>query len=187
MAMSSDQPVNPLDERRKAQEEEYFRKQNAEAAAKLKAKLELEESGVQDEGLVETLMKAGFDTDSARALYLVPVLEVAWADGKIQSEEKQSVIELLEERGIEKNSKAYQLVLKWLSGRPTDHSYLQAKSFLEPYITELKKSGKPFSHWVIKAANKVAQVTGGLFGIGWNMVSKKEEAVLKQIARKYGS
>jgi hypothetical protein len=101
--MTSDKP---LDDRRKAQEEDYFRKLNAEAAAKLKAKSDLAQAGIQDSSLIEHLTKAGFDSDSARALYLLPLVDVAWADGRVQKEEQSEILGLMEKAGISKDSKA---------------------------------------------------------------------------------
>ncbi len=175
----------PLDDRRKAQEEDYFRKANAEAAAKLKAKLDLTNAGIQDQALVDHLVKAGFDSDSARALYLLPLVDVAWADGRVQKEEQKQILSALEKHGVESTSKAYQIVTRWIERGPSDESFMQARSLLEPIVAELKKSGKDVSSWILEASEKVASVTNNLFGLGSKMISKEERSYLETLAKKF--
>jgi hypothetical protein len=174
----------PLEDRRKAQEEDYFRKANAEAAAKLKAKADLTNAGIQDTSLVEHLLKSGFDSDSARALYLLPLVDIAWADGRVQKDEQTQILKLMEDRGIAKDSKAYAMMTRWIEKGPSDESFLQARTLLEPIVQELKKSGKDVSNWVIEASEKVAAVTNSLFGLGSKMVSKEERAYLDALVTK---
>ncbi|PIR23239.1 MAG: hypothetical protein COV44_03800 [Deltaproteobacteria bacterium CG11_big_fil_rev_8_21_14_0_20_45_16] len=182
--MPSEHPTNPLDDRRKAQEEEYFRKQNQEAAEKLKARLGLESSGIDDKELVAKLAEAGFDSDSSRALYMVPLVEVAWADGKMQGEERTQILSFARERGIDSTSKAYGLVEKWLNCQPSDNQYELAKSLIGPIVAHSKSNHPEAKEWVLKASQKVAEATGGLFGFGFKMVSKDEAEVIDRLSKK---
>src|SRR3989338_2386838 len=98
--MSSHEHDKPLDDLRKASEEEYFRKQNAALAAKLKQRQELENAGIQDPQLVDQLLKAGLTSGIVKALYWVPLIEVAWADGEVQEEEKEEILNILKAQGL---------------------------------------------------------------------------------------
>ncbi len=170
---------NPLDPIRKANEEEYFRKQNAALAEKIKARLEIEKAGIQDEALAAQLVEAGFDQDSIRALFIVPLIEIAWADHRVQDEEKDEIFKVLEMRGIEKTSKAYNLVSKWIIEGPKNTNYLHAKTLVEPLLGAVKKD----ADWILQASRKVAEATGGLFGIGiGSKTSLDEEKLIKRIA-----
>ena len=175
----------PLQEHRKANEEEYFRKANAEAAAKLKKRAELEGVGIQDTGLIDHLLACGFDADSARALYVLPLIDVAWADGAVQAAERREILGVLEKQGIATNTKAYGLVVKWIDRGAADESYLQARTLLEPIVQELKKSGKDPAAWIIAASEKVASVTNSLFGLGSKMISKEERSYIEELAKKF--
>lgn len=174
----------PLDDRRKAQEEEYFRKQNAEAAARLKAKAELESVGIQDSSLIDELMKSGYDADSARALFLLPLVDIAWADGRVQKEERLEILRVLDKQSISADSKAYRLVQKWIEAGPSDESFSLAKKLLDPLISSLKKSGVDTSQWILEAAERVAGITNSLFGLGAT-VSKEEKQALTELAQKF--
>jgi len=180
MPMSFEQSSNPLESRRKAQEEEYFRRQNAEAAARLKARRDLEGAGVKDPGLVKLLLQSGFDSDRVRALFLQPLIEMAWADGRVKDEERAKILKFVEDRGISEGSKAFATILTWLDGGSEEESFLQAKTLLEPIVTELKKSGHDESDWIVQSAEQIAAVTNSLFGFG-ETVSKDEKRLLQEL------
>lgn len=173
----------PLDEKRKAQEEDYFRKQDQQAAQRLKFKKALESAGVTDEELKKTLLEAGYDDDSARALYLVPVIDVAWADGRLDPEEIATFKKILKTRGIEESSKAFQLATVWLEKGVDNPQYQTAKKLFDPFLVQLKKGGKTDNTWILEAADLVASATGGLFGFG-NKTSSEEDSLLKDLASK---
>lgn len=180
--MSSDSS-NPLEERRIAQEEQYFHKQNQEAAARLKLKAELNELGIDDNNLIDALGKAGFDRDSARVLMFIPLLEVVWADGKAQYEEKTEVLRLANEKGIDAESKAYALLSSWLSKKPSDEAFTTGQTLLAPIIKNIKEKHPDARAWVLESSKTIASSAGGLFGFG-NLVSSEEEAVLKNLTDK---
>lgn len=178
----TDQPANPLKPIEKAKEEEYFRRQNAELAARLKARAEMKESGISDEKLADQIIAAGFTKDSVRALDFVPIVEVAWADGRLQDEERLAISKLLEARGIPSGSEAHKLVSSWLASKPSDEKYYRAKSLVDPLLEESKKTGG--TQWVLTAAERVAGVTGGVFGLVGNKISASEKAVLEKLSKK---
>lgn len=184
--MAHDKNPNPLEDRRKAQEEEYFRKQNAALAEKLKTRLSLKQAGISDENLIDELAKLGFTADSVRALFLVPLIQVAWADGRMQDQEKETILSLLEHHGIEKGSEAYTLVSHWISKEPVDEKFTLAKTLIEPILEDLRKTdGGKTADWILEASRKVAEAAGGVFGIG-NKISSEEEDLIRQIADRLG-
>lgn len=181
--MSSERSGNPLDPVRKANEEEYFRKQNADAAAKLKARAAMSQAGIHDEGLALKLKEAGFNEDTLRALYLIPLLDVAWADGKVQIEEKNQILSVLKTRGIDASSGAYQLVKAWVEKGPAEESFQRGKALVSPLLDDLKKGGSAAGEWILQASERVAHATGGLFGLG-SKVSGEEAKILSEISKK---
>ncbi len=172
---------NPLDPMRKATEEEYFRQRNAELSAKIKARAGLKEAGVQDDGLAQQLTEAGFDKDSVRALFLLPLIDVAWADGRVEDEEKREVLSVAQSRGIEKTSTAWKMLETWLSQGPRDSTFLNARVLLEPALLDLKSKGG--SGWILEAAERVALAAGGIFGLG-QKISSDEKAAIEKLAKK---
>jgi len=46
--------------------------------------------GIREQGLVRELADAGFDIETFRLLYLVPLIQVAWSDGGVSQRELNS-------------------------------------------------------------------------------------------------
>ncbi len=130
--------------------------------------------------LIEDLKEEGFNTDSLRALYLVPLIDTAWADGKIQNEEKAEITLMMEKRGIQKGSTAHELLTGWLSKKPADEIWQKAKLAVEPLFQELKAARHGDTHWIVEAAERVAKATGS----GTDHISSEEKAVLQKISKR---
>jgi len=185
--MSSDKkhPDKPLEDLRKAHEEEFFRKQNLENIKKMKNQKDMAGSGIKDPELAEKLSQAGFNGDSVRALFIIPLIEVAWVDWTIQPEERATIMGLMEKRGIEKDSAAHKLVIKWLAEKPEDAAYKQGWDLIKPIVDEASKLDTETIDWVLEACSKVAESTGGLFGTGiGSKISKHEAEVIKSVTAK---
>ena len=81
-----------LEERRRALEESFFHKRNADLMQQLKVDLEREAkrkklatvSGIVDETLLNRFIDLKMEANTVAALALVPLVRVAWADGKLE-------------------------------------------------------------------------------------------------------
>lgn len=129
-----------------------------------------------DNTFIRELYDEGFNNDTIRVLYLIPVIETAWADGKVHPEERAEILELLKTRGIQEGSEAYKLIEDWLSRKPVDRVFVHANSLIEPLFQELSDRGGN-SMWVMEAAMRVARATGD----SRNPISLGEMKVLKSI------
>src|SRR4029079_10876336 len=91
---------DPFEERRKGLEEEFFAKREAKLVAKLRQTLEKEQpretlkqlTGIQDAGIIDTLVSLHVDRDTLAAFALYPLVEVAWADGKVDEAERKAFL-----------------------------------------------------------------------------------------------
>lgn len=177
-------PEKPLDELRRASEEEFFRKQNQELAKKLKTKMGMAAEGVRDEALIKDLLSAGFDEDSVRVLFLVPIIEIALADGRIEEDEKAEILRIVKTRGISEQSAAYKTLLSWLKNGSTDASFVRAKTLIDPLIAEERKNDQSVS-WILAGAQSVAKAAGGLLGLGiGSKISAEEEKLIQKLSQK---
>src|SRR5713226_8693532 len=86
-------------DRRKALEEAFFAKQNERVKQQLRAKQEGQArrealaaaSGIRDEGVLDKLVSLGLGAETLAVLSLVPLVEVAWADGTIDAKERAAI------------------------------------------------------------------------------------------------
>ena len=97
-----------LGERGKALEDEFFRKEDARLTEKLrelKAKEATREelariSGIKNTAILDRLIQLGVHAETLVALSIVPLAEVAWADGAIDAKEEQAILDRAAKSGV---------------------------------------------------------------------------------------
>jgi hypothetical protein len=176
------------DEVRK-REEEYFRRKDREliegmrqAAADAEMRKTLENAtGIHDTAQLEELHALGFTPETLSLLPLVPVLQVAWAEGGVSAAERTMMVNLARSREIAAGSAADVQLQAWLETRPSEDTFRKAGRLIgamldQPAGAEIQVSADD----LLKYCEQIAQASGGLFGIG--SVSAEEKAALQQIS-----
>lgn len=177
-----------LDDRRRASEDEHFRRKDREliekmrqAAAAERARTDLTaKSGLQDPQLIGDLQELGFTPDTLAVLPLVPIVQMAWAEGGITPAERALLLKLARERGIAEGSAADQLLATWMVQRPSDQVFSRATRLIRAMLDTGANTGTMSADDVIKYAESIAAASGGILGIG--KVSAEERATLASIA-----
>jgi len=185
----SDESV--LGERRRALEEEFFRKENERLRERLREqaereglKRELREvSGIEDEAVLERLVELGVGAETVAALSLVPLVEVAWADGRLDRREKDAVLDAAREAGIDQSHPCHDLLAAWLAQRPEPRMLEAWSTYVEGLAPQLGPEGMAqLRERLLRRARGVAEAAGRLLGLG-NPVSPEEEKVLGLLER----
>ena len=184
---------NPLDDRKRALEA-YFDQQDRELIEKMRQKLAAQErevelaaaTGITDKMILSDLGKADADIGAIAALGLIPLVEVAWADGRISPGESTAALKAAASMGVPEGSQAYALLEKWLANRPS-HGAVAA---WREYVKALAKTWgldktRHIRRAIIGRATSVAQSAGGILGLGAK-VSAKEQAVLDELDSAFG-
>ena len=86
-----------LGDRKKALEESFFAKENAKLVERLRNRKLAEQaeqslmqaSGIRDTQILRKLVELGIEADTWAAISLVPLIEVAWADGNVDPKERR--------------------------------------------------------------------------------------------------
>jgi hypothetical protein len=170
-------------------EEEYFRRRDRELIERMRqeaaaagARKELEAAtGIQDPENLKDLDELGFTPATLALLPLVPVLQVAWAEGGISTAEREMIVNLARSRDIASGSAADHQLQAWLDQRPSADTFRKARRLIgamldAPHGTELQFSADD----LMKYCEQIAAASGGLFGFG--SVSAEEKTALQQIA-----
>jgi hypothetical protein len=174
-------PNQPL-----ALEAAFFRKRDAELIAEMRRREALqtrrktlaEVSGIADEAVLDQLITHDIHPETLAAFSLVPLIEVAWSDGKIQSAERAILLRAIEEAGIPKGGIAYQLMEQWLDQRPEPALMDLWKSYTKVLMSELTSDARDrIRQTVMGHARAVAEAAGGFLGLG--RISSQEERVLQ--------
>ncbi len=173
--------------RKRAQEDEYFQKKDRELIEQIRQRAKAEQQlrelgervGVTDPELSRELAELGFTPETVKLLPLIPVLEMAWAEGGVTDAERKMVVDVARGRGIEAGSTADRQLADWLDRRPEESVFRRAGRLINALI----ESGGRFELTpddIIKYCEAIADASGGLFGI--RRVSSDERATLSRIA-----
>jgi hypothetical protein len=183
---------DPLSGRKRTLEEDYFHKKDLELIEKIRRQAKAEQElraigegiGVTDPDLARQLAELGFTPETARLLPLIPLVEMAWAEGGVTPAERKMVVDLARARGIETGSTADRQLADWLDRRPDESAFRRAGRL----INALFASGGRFDFTpddILKYSEAIADASGGLFGI--RRVSSEERATLERIANEIKS
>src|SRR5688572_26098891 len=121
-------------ERERGEEQAYFRQQDARLIAKLRQKAQLSEIAhalaeklhADEPALLERIQKLGVTLDTGSAFILAPLVEVAWVDGYVSHPERDTILQIANQRGVAPGSADYNQLLDWLAHRPSDEVFQTA-------------------------------------------------------------
>jgi hypothetical protein len=174
--------------RGRAFEDDYFREQDRQliekmqhAAAAEDARQELErQTGVVDAELVDELQQLGVTPDTASLVPLIPLVQMAWAEGEITSAERELLVQSARVRGIGEGSVADRQLAAWMTRRPDDVLFAKAGRLVAATLTAGTPQAEPVSAEALVAqCEAIARASGGIFGIG--RISAEERALLSAI------
>jgi hypothetical protein len=181
-------------DREKAMEANYFRKEDEKLLEKLRQKASLDEIAialggklrVDDPDLLLKVRELGVTVDTAPAFFLAPLVQVAWAEGKVSKPEHDVVLRLARRRGVDAKSAAYAQLEEWLRIRPSDALFDASVEVLKfAYDTLPSAEREERIKSVVQACQEVAEASGGLgrlLGLG-DGVSRIEASTLDEITR----
>ena len=131
-----------LDDRRRASEDDYFRKKDRElmekmraAAAADRAKSELSaRTGLSDPALLSELEALGFTPDTISVLPLVPIVRDGVGRGGITPAERALLVKLARDRGIAEGSAADQQLSDWMARQPSPEVFARATRLIRAML-----------------------------------------------------
>lgn len=180
---------DPFQERRKALEEEFFAKRERTLVEKLRSTLEKESpretlqklTGIQDDAVIDTLVALHVDRDTLAAFALYPLVEVAWADGRVDDAERQAFLQAAAEHGLAADSPGHQALREFIKETPRE----DARKAWFAWARELKSRLNPderraLRDGLVKRARTVAEASGGILGLG-RRISAAEQGILDRI------
>lgn len=175
-------------ERGRALEEEYFHRKEQELIAKMREKAATEatraelgqRTGVADEQLLADLQELGYTPETISLLHLVPLVQMAWAEGNVSRRERDLIIEAARARGIELNSPADKQLQAWLTTRPSEALFDATLRAIGAMLASRPESERDAGRKdLLSYMSSIASASGGILGIG--AVSDQERAVLERV------
>ena len=161
--------------RQRVSEEDYFRKKDRELVERMRQTAAEDQArramgtntGLTDPTLLAALQDLGFTPDTVALLPLVPVVQMAWAEGGVTPAERTLVVGLARTRGIEAGSAADRQLADWLTLRPGQDVFDGAMRLISALLsTSSAEHGGVSADDVIASAEAIASASGGILGIG---------------------
>jgi len=177
-----------FEERGKALEEAFFAKKNKELLEQVKQDLDatsqraalVAATGIREDDLLDRLLAIGINTESLTAMSIVPMVLVAWADGKIDAKERAAILSGADKSGIKPDTLAAKLLEGWLSDQPDDSLAAAWKDYMQAVCGKLAAGDKvKLQEEVIGRSKSVAEAAGGFLGLG--SISTQEQRVLDSL------
>lgn len=187
--MSSDHSLN---DRRRALQDSFFAKRNVPAPERLPSESSTDDqrkalaavSGIKDGAVIDHLLAAEIEADTITALGMVPLLAVAWADGRLNEDERRAVLTGCESEGISAGSEGFLLLDHWLQEHPSDQLLSAWKDFIVAARRQLSQEAMvALKEDVLSRAKKVAQFSGSLRGA--QTVSAAEQRILDELRQAF--
>jgi len=185
-----------LKERGRGEEADYFSRADAKLIEKIReralvgeiAKALAAKLRVDDAELVRRVTDLGLSQETGPAILLAPLVQVAWAEGRVTDAERALVLELAASRGVTAGTPVHDKLLEWLRERPSDALFETAMEVMRVGFSVLAPQERDeHIQALVAACRRVAAASGGglaqLLGIR-DGVSGEEDMVLDAIATK---
>jgi hypothetical protein len=179
-----------LEGRARALEGAFFARQEQELIDGLRSQRDKEDleraTGIHDPKLLDLAAGEGIRVDTLVALLLAPMVEIAWADGRVTTLERHTFHEELRGLGIRPDGPAGQILERWLEVGPPEG--LMEAWFA--YVAELGRTmetgvfGQLGDH-IVRLCRSEADSDGGVLRIG-RRPSRAEAAIIEQVESAFG-
>jgi hypothetical protein len=182
-----------FEQRRKGFETEFFAKQEQQLLEKLRLALAKEHpretlkkvTGIQDDKIIETLVALNVNHDTLAAFALYPLVEVAWADGKVDQREREAFFRAAAEIGLAEGTPGHFALKEFLKDTPRE----EARKAWFAWSSEVNKQLDPAERKkvreaLLQRARAVAEAAGGFLGLG-TRITAGEQRVLDRIAEAF--
>ena len=178
-----------ISDRGRAHEEDYFRKKDRELIEKMRQTAASEQTrnalgaatGLQDPALLHDLQELGFTPETVTLLPLVPIVQMAWAEGGVTGPERKLIVDLARARGVAAGSEADRQLAAWLDRRPPADVFARATRLIRAMLANPSDARADLTaDDLIAYCENIAAASGGVFGMG--RVSAEERTMLAKIA-----
>jgi hypothetical protein len=192
--MEQDGLIDFLKAKERGDEAQFFRRWDAELLKRMREQADLDQLtqsladklNVHDPALLRKVVDQGVSLETGPAFLLAPYVQIAWAEGKVTKEEKELILSMARERGIEDGSPAQAKLLEWLARRPSDELFETSEQCLRMGLSLLPEwERKERITQIVASLRRVAAVSGSnklarFLGLV-SAVSHEEEDVLAAI------
>lgn len=169
-------------------EDQFFYKQDQVLMEEFRRMTEMKEtreslakvSGISNDAILQKFVELDIRPEIAASLAMVPLIEVAWADGRVEEKEKEAVKKAVEAASFA-NNVDQKLLTQWLEHRPPK-TLLDAWTHYIQGLCEMLSAGEKANlrEELVGHARQVAESAGGFLGLG-SKISEAERKMLEYL------
>ena len=180
--------VKGLKAKARALEDSFFAKENEKILQELRKAVALEEKrrefretlNIENDELLDALIELEVEPETLVAFTLVPLVEVAWADGEIQEKERNAIVEAAVENGVTADSPTVALLENWLHTKPGPELFDAWRTYMSDLLGSLgDRSQDHVKTALLGRAKAIAEAAGGFLGLA--SISAAEKAKIKEL------
>lgn len=120
-----------------------------------------EATGIHDPSVLGELAGLGIRVETLSALTLIPLIQVAWADGEMDERERAAVLEAAAVIGLETDSTSYRLLEIWTLEAPPPDLTNAWRAFVKALQGQLESGeAKRLAKNLLGRAERVAKAAG---------------------------
>lgn len=141
-----------------------------------------EATGIEDPDVLAELAGLGIRVDTLAALTLIPLIDVAWADGEMDQRERQAILDAASATGSEPGSISHRLLEIWTEEQPPPDLTEAWRRFIRALCGKLAQdeAGRLAAN-LLGRAREVARAAGSRLDRAPH-VSPEEESCLAALA-----
>jgi hypothetical protein len=134
--------------------------------------------------MLTELQALGFSPETVVLLPLLPVLEVAWAEGEITAAERRLIVEFARSRGIDEHGAADEQLARWMTHRPDETAFQGARRMMTAVLSadSSQASNRLTVEDLVDYCEQIAATSGGVLGLRLGSISSEERALLSRLA-----
>lgn len=138
-------------------------------------------SGIQNSSVLANAIDLGITAENLSAINLIPLIKVATADQKCDEKERDIILKLATDSGVEEESEAYELIQHWLDNGFNPNLTITWKNYLKTLKERMPECEyNELKRQVLKKCKKVAKASHtSMLGLG--PISKKEQNAIRAI------
>lgn len=178
-----------IQETRQNLEDLFFRKEDQKLIKHFRAIQKMKESqatlakvsGIRNETILKKLVELNVRPEILVALSLVPLIEIAWADGHVDAREKKAILSAVSQLKKSLGSRDHELLERWLEQRPPGQ-LLEAWLYYTRGLCERlsREEVTALKDELIIQGRAIANASGGFFHLSGN-ISKAEADLLQKL------
>ena len=179
-------------ERERALEDEFFHRVDQQLMQRLRDTLTHAQqreplsaaTGLSDEALLDELIDVGVSAESLAAMTLAPMVCVAWANGKMEESERQTILHAAADAGLEADSPAGDLLKHWLEQPPNAELLTVWKHYVKSLTDHTSATAKRvLRRDIMLRTEEVAKAAKSMWG---KSLTPSEKRVLKEVNEAFG-